>query len=220
MCERSEAANSNPSMFSAGDSPVRTSATPVSGPESPGQDPGSGLRCADWFARFDPVSSSWKTSQLYLDGVWESYSETWPRAGTMRNGTAYRRPPLAPLTAVIGFSSLPTPVAAEWTSNIGGSRGRVGKVRYSLIGMARYGMWPTPTAADSKSSRNTTANRRKMPPTGRHSGATLTDAMVPHGGKLNPTWVEWLMGFPIGWTDCEPSETPSCPRSPSGSGDG
>jgi hypothetical protein len=23
------------------------------------------------------------------------------------------------------------------------------------------------------------------------------------GGKLNPQWVEWLMGFPIGWTDLE-----------------
>lgn len=22
------------------------------------------------------------------------------------------------------------------------------------------------------------------------------------GGQLNPEWVEWLMGFPIGWTDC------------------
>ena len=21
------------------------------------------------------------------------------------------------------------------------------------------------------------------------------------GGALNPQWVEWLMGFPIGWTD-------------------
>ena len=24
-----------------------------------------------------------------------------------------------------------------------------------------------------------------------------------HGGKLNPQWVEWLMGWPIGWTDLE-----------------
>jgi hypothetical protein len=24
-----------------------------------------------------------------------------------------------------------------------------------------------------------------------------------NGGKLNPTWVEWLMGFPTGWTDLE-----------------
>jgi len=23
------------------------------------------------------------------------------------------------------------------------------------------------------------------------------------GGKLNPTGVEWLMGFPTGWTDLE-----------------
>jgi hypothetical protein len=34
------------------------------------------------------------------------------------------------------------------------------------------------------------------------------------GGHLNPTWVEWLMGFPLGWTDLEDSETPSSPRSP------
>lgn len=29
-------------------------------------------------------------------------------------------------------------------------------------------------------------------------------------GYLNPTWVEWLMGFPIGWTELNASETPSC----------
>jgi hypothetical protein len=26
------------------------------------------------------------------------------------------------------------------------------------------------------------------------------------GGPLNPTWVEWLMGFPAGWTELPPSE--------------
>jgi site-specific DNA-cytosine methylase len=36
-------------------------------------------------------------------------------------------------------------------------------------------------------------------------------------GQLNPTWVEWLMGFPLGWTDLQPSGTPSSPRSPSSS---
>jgi hypothetical protein len=28
------------------------------------------------------------------------------------------------------------------------------------------------------------------------------------GGPVNPTWAEWLMGFPEGWTDVEDSETP------------
>ena len=32
------------------------------------------------------------------------------------------------------------------------------------------------------------------------------------GGQLNPTWVEWLMGFPLGWTDLRDSETPSSPK--------
>ena len=27
------------------------------------------------------------------------------------------------------------------------------------------------------------------------------------GGQLNPMWVEWLMGFPQGWTDLNASET-------------
>jgi hypothetical protein len=30
---------------------------------------------------------------------------------------------------------------------------------------------------------------------------------VQAGGKLNPTWVEWLMGWPMGWTDLKPLVT-------------
>ena len=26
---------------------------------------------------------------------------------------------------------------------------------------------------------------------------------IPHG-QLNPPWVEWLMGWPTGWTDLKP----------------
>ena len=28
-----------------------------------------------------------------------------------------------------------------------------------------------------------------------------------NGGHLNPTWVEWLMGWPLEWTDLKPLET-------------
>ena len=37
-----------------------------------------------------------------------------------------------------------------------------------------------------------------------HDKVTLEN---PTGGQLNPNWVEWLMGWPIGWTDLKPLET-------------
>lgn len=47
-------------------------------------------------------------------------------------------------------------------------------------------LYTTPCAADSQGS--TGGNNRR---------SLRTDV----AGQLNPTWVEWLMGFPIGWTD-------------------
>ncbi len=38
-------------------------------------------------------------------------------------------------------------------------------------------------------------------------GSGGDDLTTQIGGQLNPTWVEWLMGFPLGWTDLEPLET-------------
>lgn len=45
---------------------------------------------------------------------------------------------------------------------------------------------PSPTVGDSKSARNSTANRSRIPPTGVHAGDTLTDWATLHGGRTNP----------------------------------
>jgi hypothetical protein len=58
---------------------------------------------------------------------------------------------------------------------------------------------PTPTARDWKSGKGKTQSER-----GRTAGPSLAEVS---GGQLNPMWVEWLMGFPLGWTDLEGSET-------------
>jgi hypothetical protein len=60
--------------------------------------------------------------------------------------------------------------------------------------------FPTPTARDWKSGKGKTQSER-----GRTAGPSLAEVS---GGQLNPMWVEWLMGFPLGWTDLEGSETP------------
>jgi DNA (cytosine-5)-methyltransferase 1 len=63
-------------------------------------------------------------------------------------------------------------------------------------------MWPTPTA----SSWGNTGSRRMLDRHIASGNITEQDKMAMtagNGGKLNPTWVEWLMGFPAGWTDLE-----------------
>jgi hypothetical protein len=54
-------------------------------------------------------------------------------------------------------------------------------------------MWPTPRA--NKPEGYSSENFR---PT---LAQVVTGEEKPQHGQLNPTWVEWLMGFPPGWTD-------------------
>jgi DNA (cytosine-5)-methyltransferase 1 len=54
--------------------------------------------------------------------------------------------------------------------------------------VARKKMLPTPTAADA-------IKQGKVNP--RPGGMGLSETT---GGQLNPTWVEWLQGYPLHWT--------------------
>ena len=72
-------------------------------------------------------------------------------------------------------------------------------------------MLPTPRATDgSKGSRTADGAAREL-----KRGRNIDLGVAIGGGQLNPTWVEWLMGFPLGWTDCEDSETQSYRKSSS-----
>jgi len=44
-----------------------------------------------------------------------------------------------------------------------------------------------------------------------------TTVGTSHGLKLQPAFVEWMQGFPIGWTDLKPSAMPSSRKSHTGS---
>jgi DNA (cytosine-5)-methyltransferase 1 len=68
-------------------------------------------------------------------------------------------------------------------------------------------MRPTPTTRDHKGGRKL----ETLKEAGRNQTNSLPDAVnYKNGqtGQLNPQWVEWLMGFPEGWTDLKPSEMP------------
>jgi hypothetical protein len=138
-----------------------------------------------------------------------------------------------PLTMAV-HTSWPTPTAGDAKSsdsrNTPGSKAHAGisltdKVRgdggtgqqepslenfmQSLATATNSATVPTPNANDWKGSSKPGQRRGQ-----------LTDPdmdVIPAGGKLNPTWVEWLMGFPLGWTACAASGMPSSQRAPTSS---
>jgi len=100
----------------------------------------------------------------------------------------------------------PTPRAACPGSRIDSAGGKVLAQEVELAEGLRdpvtRKLWRTPsgTVTEPKSSVVKLEGRTPKDPQ-----VGLADQV---GGKLNPTWVEWLMGFPIGWTDLDHSETP------------
>lgn len=85
----------------------------------------------------------------------------------------------------------PTPRASD--SNGAGAHGSGGLDLRTAVSE-----WPTPTARDWRSGKHSTE-------TGERNAKPLSEVAwqkegKPESGALNPDWVEWLMGFPPGWT--------------------
>jgi DNA (cytosine-5)-methyltransferase 1 len=103
----------------------------------------------------------------------------------------------------------PTPRASEAAHSGRRSTNHNGQVGLSEA-VQRF---PTPTVAMHKGSSKNAMTRQ----TGASRENDRLDYAIEQGqianGRLNPTWVEWLMGFPLGWTDLGPSETRSSRRS-------
>ena len=66
--------------------------------------------------------------------------------------------------------------------------------------------FPTPTTGDANDARYSDSEKVKARFAHRDSpGLAITIAANEEsGGSLNPTWAEWLMGWPLGWTDLKP----------------
>ena len=145
-----------------------------------------------WLAKYDPDTSSWKTAQCsFIEDSTECLA-TLPRSGMTRDGRLWELPMLERLTNAIGSGFWPTPT-------VSGNHNKKGLSPTSGDGLATAvmkRMWPTPTAHNAKETNAPSESARNTP--------TLA---AQDGGALNPTWVEWLMGWPIGHTDLKQSET-------------
>lgn len=90
------------------------------------------------------------------------------------------------------------------TPTVCGNHNRKGASATSGDGLATaVKKWPTPTAVTN------TGGAALCKWGGSGSREMLKKIVTPEefNGALNPTWVEWLMGWPLGWTDLEPLAT-------------
>jgi hypothetical protein len=186
--------------LSAVDIPVNHLVQQASDKEQTTQDTcGHGLEQP--LASYDPDTQSWRMSEDI--SLWGDHKllESLPKSGMTQNGVLYQQPEWAHHIDASESLSWPTPrnctaMAATITPESVWNPKRFPNLE-TVVGRR---LWPTPTANMSFNPNAEWVNgRRQEGPRG--IGMTLKDAVG--SGQLNPTWVEWLMGFPTGWTDLE-----------------
>lgn len=207
---------------------------------SPETEADSGWKWPESSVKYDHSMRLWKTRQFSLLADSEWFSETWPRWGTMRAGECWELPMSVRPTCAKEYGLWPTPTASDhkgatnidackdWktrgtnlpeavqkTSGLACSADTCSTMNFwenmDVRIVKGKGLIPTPSANDFKGSARP----------GQRRGQLTDPAMgiLPASGKLNPTWVEWLMGWPLGWTDLRPSATARSRSAPLKPGD-
>jgi hypothetical protein len=95
----------------------------------------------------------------------------------------------------------PTPISqdAKHSGYAPSGPGKADKLFYAVV------RWPTPQAHNAKETNAPNEYLRNAPSlTALIHTRAKEESEELVGGKLNPTWVEWLMGWPLGWTDLKP----------------
>ena len=185
---------------------AKTSAQQEKAQESKESDQGCGEKWRASFVKFDPDSYSWRTHQCSLLGGLEEFSQTWCQWGLMRDGECWEQLTLEQTirgteSGLSAKHSLPTPTCnphmPNKNANTKGPKNLVEVAQGKWEHLMPLEKFPTPTVFGNY-------NRKGASKT---SGDGLATKV---GGKLNPMWVEWLMGFPLGWTDLKPLEMHKC----------
>jgi hypothetical protein len=180
------------------------------------------------FAWYSPDTLSWKTSQRSLLTDWTPFLGSWPRQGLMRNGRAFQRVLWAPAIKEIGGGLLRTPTVGMVNQDRSQDPQYMSKLLAKgqtvtlAAQMKSAEMLPTPRTCSAMASRLDTAGNlerdrfpnletvmARMLPTqvardwkGVGRADQLPTVLTPTGAAtyLNPSFVEEMMGFPIGWT--------------------
>lgn len=192
------------------------SAQPVSDSE-PKTSGTSGQPSQMAFAFCDPESVFLKTSRDTSPLGCEKSLKSWKDSVTARRGAYSARLKLARLTKESGCSSWSTASTLDWkdtpgmakesTDKDGSHRNRTNQLARAVYaygpadpanrstGGSRPESWATPQTRDNRSGG---AERWDNPERSRNLNDQIA-SQTKQNAKLNPRWVEALMGLPIGW---------------------
>jgi hypothetical protein len=158
----------------------------------------SGLKCSGLYHKPGPLgslvkmlleSSAWNSTECFL---------TWKVKATPSNRLLFQLAPSMPNTDGTEFGLWATPKNRDFRSAEGGA----GEMRDSPDLNVQVKMWPTPQARDKETIAK--VRRGADSPGGTPLAVAAYDSqpiVSPQGGSLNPTWVCWLMGYPLDWFD-------------------
>ena len=187
--------------------PVRTYQQQEKAQELTENDQACGKKWQGSFAKYDPDTHSLRTHQCSLLEGEPELLQILPRSGITLSGTLWERQTLvrrinATESGLSGKWATPTtmdklPPKSEQAllkeaTQVRPGRSKPANLRDQVSNMKK---WPTPTVHNAKETNAPSEHSRNTP--------TLA---AQAGGTLNPTWVEWLMGWPLGWTDLKPLE--------------
>ena len=169
-------------------------------------------RLCGWPKRSDPHLYFLRTSQRSRPADSPKLEKKFPPSAMIVDGILYPLKKWARLTFEKDGFSWPTPnvsdsLSVNWKDDHDLKRGYLRAVVHyptprvcngkRSSGMNRsefYKLWTTPVADD-------TSHRKQR----YKQGGTALSTQI--GGALNPMWVEWLMGYPLGWTGLGDLET-------------
>ena len=166
-------------------------------------------------AKYDRATHSLKTAQLSLIEDLTGYCVTLPRWGSMLDGELFQQPIATPPICESASGLWQTPTVC-------GNYNRKGASKTSGDGLATaVNMSLTRINLDDTAAQTATARTFPTPTATAHKGWSKghnranTDDRIDYTiereasqsgqtGRLNPMWVEWLMGWPLGWTELKP----------------
>jgi len=215
--KRSTARHIEESLFSREDFPASRSVTPGSG-EARMMTAISGRKCSESYKRQGQIgllvrmlleSSAWHSTKCVL---------TWKQKVTKSSRSLFQL-------------AVSMPRTEETESGLLRGGGRCGRLQghqaegqttrrnacdHRDIGEQQISwvlFWPTPKA-NKVHPMITDKNREKL---AARNKANLEEVIAGNcnkaTGQLNPAWVEWLMGYPMGWTELKDWATPSSRKS-------